>query len=103
MNPPTALSDFQQTALVLVPEFILLFTAMAIMTASAFISRPRRFWCAISCGAMVAALVALYNLRDTLTGTYSAVALNDDLSYYARLVRLLSGLVLLALAHREPV
>ena len=27
---------------------------------------------------------------------YSAVALNDDLSFYARLVLLLSGLVLLA-------
>ena len=44
------LSDFQQTALILIPEFILLFTAMGIMTASAFVSRPRRFWCAISAG-----------------------------------------------------
>jgi NADH-quinone oxidoreductase subunit N len=102
MNFPTALSDFQQTALILIPELILLFTAMGMMTGSAFINRPRRFWCAISCGAMVVALLALYNLRDTQTGVYSAVALNDDLSYYARLVLLLSGLVLLALAHREP-
>jgi NADH-quinone oxidoreductase subunit N len=29
--------------------------------------------------------------------------LNDDLSYYARIVLLLTGLILLALAHREPV
>ena len=102
MNPLSALSDFQQTALILIPEFILLFTATGIMTASVFISRPRRFWCAISAGATVLALVALYNLRDAQTGVYSAVALNDDLSFYARLVLLLFGLVLLALAHREP-
>ena len=102
MNLSTPLSDFQQTALVLIPEFILLFTAMAIMTASAFVSRPRRFWCAISAAATVVAIVALYNLRETQTGMYSAVALNDDLSFYARLVLLLTGLILLALAHREP-
>jgi NADH-quinone oxidoreductase subunit N len=102
MNPSSALSDFQQTALILIPEFILLFTAIGIMTASAFISRPRRFWCAISAGALLAALVALLNLGDTQTGMYAAVALNDDLSFNARLVLLLGALVLLALAHREP-
>jgi NADH-quinone oxidoreductase subunit N len=102
MNPSSALSDFHQTALILIPEFILCFTAMGIMTASAFISRPRRFWCAISAGALFAALVALFYLGDTQTGTYSAVALNDDFSYYARMVLLLIALVLLALAHREP-
>ena len=37
MNPTSALGDFQQTALILIPEFILLFVAMGIMTASAFI------------------------------------------------------------------
>ena len=44
MNPSTSLGDFQQTTLVLIPELILLFTAVGIMTGSAFISRPRRFW-----------------------------------------------------------
>jgi NADH-quinone oxidoreductase subunit N len=102
MNPPSALGDFQQAAVILVPEFILLFAAMAIMTASAFISRPRRFWCAISAGALVAALVALLSLQDRQTGMYSAVALNDDFSFFARLLLLLAAFVLLALAHREP-
>ena len=41
MNPSNALGDFQQTALILIPEFILLFTAVGIMTASAFVSRSR--------------------------------------------------------------
>ena len=44
MTPATSLDIFQQTALVLLPEFILLFAAMAIMTASAFVRRPRRYW-----------------------------------------------------------
>ena len=36
------------------------------------------------------------------TDLYAAVALNDDLSFYARLVLLFSGVIVLALAHREP-
>jgi NADH-quinone oxidoreductase subunit N len=102
MNLSSPLGDFQQTALVLVPELILLFTAMGITTASAFINRPRRLWCVISVGALLLALLALFNLSGRQTGVYSAVALNDDLSYYARGVLLLAGLVLVALAHREP-
>ncbi len=80
----------------------MLFTAMGMMTVSAFISAPRHFWSYLGGGAMGAALVALYVLRDHHTGVYSAVALNDDLSFYARLVLLLAGFVLLALAHHEP-
>jgi NADH-quinone oxidoreductase subunit N len=102
MNSSNALDDFRQTALILIPEFILLLTAVAIMTISAFVSRSRRFWCAISAGALVAAILALLNLSDRQTALYSAVALNDDLSFYARIVLLCTGLVLLALAHREP-
>jgi NADH-quinone oxidoreductase subunit N len=102
MNLANYLGDIEQTALVLVPELILLLAAMGIMTASAFISRPRRFWCAVSGGALLLALVALLSLSGTETGRYSAVALNDDLSYYARIWLLLTGLLLLALAHREP-
>ena len=33
---------------------------------------------------------------------YAAVALNDSLSFYGRLMVVLTGLVLLALAHDEP-
>ena len=103
MNPSSsALVDFEQTALILIPEFLLLFTAMGMMTASAFIKRPRHFWSYLSGTALGAALVALYVLRDHQTGIYSAVALNDDLSFYARLVLLLTGFVVLALAHHEP-
>jgi len=109
MNPPSSLATFEQTALVLIPEFILLATAMAMMTASAFIRRPRRAWCAASAFALLAALMALtitvpslLALRGQETDLYSAVALNDDLSFYARIVLVLTGLVVIALAHDEP-
>ena len=102
MNPAFSLSVVKQTALVLVPEFILLASALVIMTASAFINRPRRFWCAISGGALFLALLALLNLSRMQTDLYAAVALNDELSFYARLVLLFSGGIVLALAHREP-
>ena len=102
MNPHSALGVAQQTALILIPEIILLLTAMGMMTASAFLTRSRRVWCATSAVALVVALVVLISLGGTQTDLYSAVALNDDLSYYARLVLLVTGLVVLGLAHQEP-
>ena len=48
MNPSSELDAFRQTALILVPEFILLATAVVIMTASVFIRRPRGDWFTIS-------------------------------------------------------
>jgi NADH-quinone oxidoreductase subunit N len=102
MSPPSSLAAFQQTAIVLVPEFILLATAVVMMTASAFISWRRQAWCAVSAAALIAALLALFNLGGHETELYSAVALNDNLSFYGRIVLLLAGLVVIALAHDEP-
>jgi NADH-quinone oxidoreductase subunit N len=45
--------------------------------------------------------LALLNLSGRETELYSAVALNDNLSFYGRIVLLLSGLVVIALAHDE--
>ena len=59
MTPAISLDVFRQTALVLLPEFILLFAAMAIMTASAFVRRPRRYWWAIAASALLLAFLAL--------------------------------------------
>ena len=88
--------------MILVPELILLAAAIVMMTASAFVMRPRRFWSSISVAAVLAAIVALFWLGRTHTDLYAAVALNDNLSFYARLVLLVSGLILLGMAHREP-
>jgi NADH-quinone oxidoreductase subunit N len=102
MNPPSSPATFQQTAVILIPEFILLATAILMMTASAFIRWRRQGWCAVAAAALVAALLALLAVTGRETDLYSAVALNDHLSFYARIVLLLTGLVMIALAHHEP-
>ena len=102
MNSAYSLSVVEQTALVLVPELILLATAIVMMTASAFVVRSKRSWSSTSAGAILAAILALFCLGRMRTDLYAAVALNDDLSFYARAVLLFSGLILLGLAHLEP-
>jgi NADH-quinone oxidoreductase subunit N len=102
MNAQSAIEIVRGSALVLLPEMLLLFAAMAIMTASAFIKKPRRVWCASSAGALVLALLVLWTLKDSHTDPYSAVVVNDALSYNSRIVLLLLGLVLVSLAHEEP-
>ncbi len=102
MNPQSAIDIVRGSTLILLPELLLLLAAMAIMTASAFIKRPRRVWCACSAGALVLALLVLWTLKDSRTDPYSAVALNDALSYNSRIVLILMGLVLVSLAHAEP-
>jgi NADH-quinone oxidoreductase subunit N len=102
MNPAFSLTVVKQTALVLVPEITLLFCAIVMMVGSAFYRQPRRYWFACSQIANFLAIVLLLLGGRARTELYSAVALNDDLSFYARLVLLCSGAIVLALAHREP-
>jgi len=96
-----ALAGVKQTLWVLLPEFLLIATATAMMTAGAFVRLPRRAWSIASAVAFLAALVALVVMRHTTTDPYSAVALNDPLSGYARLILILTGLILLGLAHDQ--
>ena len=97
----------RQTLLVLLPEVLILLVATAMMTAGAFVRLPRRTWSLTAAGALVVALVALLVLwrREPsypgATYPYAAVALNDALAYAARLVFLLTGLILLGLAHDQ--
>jgi len=102
MNPQSAYEAVQQTLRILIPELIVLAAGVAMMTAAAFFRWPRRTWCAIGAGALTAALLALLVVSRLQTDMYASVALNDSLGFYGRLVVLLSGLVLLALAHDEP-
>ena len=102
MNPQIAYESVQQTLRILIPELIVLAAGVAMMTASPFFRWPRRTWCAIGAGALTAALLALLAVSGLQTDMYASVALNDSLGFYGRLVVLLSGLILLALAHDEP-
>ncbi len=97
-----AYESARQTALILLPEIILLLTGIGLMTASPFLRQPRRRWCRAAVWAMLAALVALLAVARQETDLYAAVALNDTLSFWARIVLLLTGLIVLGLAHDEP-
>ena len=102
MNPETALETVQQTLTILIPEIILLLAAIALMTASPFFRATCRTWGSLAAAALAASLLALLAVQGRQTGLYSAVALNDDLGFYGRLVVLLTGFIILALAHDEP-
>src|SRR3954453_587662 len=102
MNPEIALETVQQTLTILIPEIILLLAAIALMTASPFFRATCRTWGSLAAAAMAASLLALLAVQGRQTDLYSAVALNDDLGFYGRLVVLLTGFIILALAHDEP-
>jgi NADH-quinone oxidoreductase subunit N len=102
MNSEYALSVVKQTAIVLAPEIWLLACAIMMMAGSAFTRQARSYWFTCSQIANFLAIVLLLVGARARTDLYAAVALNDDLSFYARLVILCSGAIVLALAHREP-
>ncbi len=91
----------RQTLLILAPELLLLATATVMMTLGAFVRLPRRTWSIASAVALGVALVVLLLVRGEAYDPYAGVAVNDALSFYARLVFLLTGLILLAMAHDQ--
>lgn len=101
MLPPSSLEIAKQTLLILVPELILLLVATAMMTAGAFVKLPRRVWCGLAVGSMLAALFVLFGLRNQTIDLYSAIALNDAFSHQARIGLVLAGFLVLALAHDQ--
>jgi NADH-quinone oxidoreductase subunit N len=91
----------RQTLLILLPEFLILLSATVMMTAGVFVRWPRRHWCMAALGTLVAALVVFFAVGGRPVDMYSAVALNDAFSRWGRLVLLLTGLILLGLAHDQ--
>ncbi len=102
MTLQLAYQTVQQTLLILSPEILLLGIAIGMMTASPFFQASRRIWCALAAGGLVVSLVALLAVRGIQPDLYAASATNDALSFYARLFVLLTGLILVGLAHQEP-
>jgi NADH-quinone oxidoreductase subunit N len=100
MNP-SQYDVARQTFVVLLPEMILLLAATAMMTAGALVRVPRRNWCASSAVALGVALIALLDLSHISTDIYASVALNDAFSVFGRAIFLLTGLIVLALAHDQ--
>jgi len=98
----SAYDSVVRTMTILAPELILILSAIAMMTLSAFLHQPRRRWCRAAVWVLLAALLALFWVAHKETDLYASVALNDALSFRARLVLLLSGLIVMGLAHDEP-
>jgi NADH-quinone oxidoreductase subunit N len=101
MLSPNAYDVARQTLLILLPELLILAVATIMMTAGAFVRLPRKVWSATAALTLVAATCVLIALRHEQVDPYSAVALNDAFSFYSRLVFLLSGLILLGMAHDQ--
>ena len=97
----TAIENARQTLLILLPEILILFSATVMMTAGAFTKRPRRVWSLAAAGTLLAALVALVLLRNQVTDPYGAVAVNDAMAGYGRMIFILTGLILVGLAHDQ--
>ena len=98
---PNALESARQTLLVLLPEILILAVATTMVTAGAFLRAPRKVWSSISAATLVIALIALVALQGQATDPYTSVALNDALSITARLLFLVAGLILVAMAHDQ--
>ena len=97
----TAIENARQTLLILLPEILILLTATAMMTLGAFRKFPRHVWSLAAAATFVVALILLVVLRRQVTDPYGAVVLNDAMAGYGRMVFLLTGLILLGLAHNQ--
>ena len=102
MTPEMALQSVEQTLLILTPEILLLLAGIGMMTASPFVRLTCPTWCSIAAAALGVSLIGLLLTARLQTDMYAAVALNDSLGFYGRLMAVLTALVLLALAHEEP-
>src|SRR5262245_50263427 len=91
----------RQTLVILTPEFLLLLMSIAMMTAGPFIRRPRRVWSTIAAAALGAALLALLATARQTANPVAAVALHDAFSFSARLFLILTGFMLLGMAHDQ--
>ena len=97
----TAIENARQTLVILLPEILILLSATVMMTAGAFTKRPRHVWSIAAAGTLGLALLMLITLRDQVTDPFGAIAVNDALAGYGRMVLLLGGLVIVALAHNQ--
>jgi NADH-quinone oxidoreductase subunit N len=97
-----ALQSVEQTLLILMPEILLLLAGIGMMTASPFVRLTCRSWCTLAAAALCIALTGLLLTARLQTDMYASVALNDSLGFYGRLTAVLTGMILLALAHEEP-
>ncbi len=97
----TPFASAVQTLRILTPELILLAVATAMMTAGAFVRLPRRAWSILSAATLGLGIVALFLVRGETYDPYAGLVVNDALAFYSRLIFLLTGLIVLGMAHDQ--
>jgi NADH-quinone oxidoreductase subunit N len=85
----------------LAPEIVLMAVAVAIMTAGAFLSRPRKFWARFSAAALIGSLVAWGLTLSIVPDEIAAVFINDTFSVDVRFGLLVIGLIIIGLLHDQ--
>ncbi len=91
----------RQSVVILSPEVLLLLTATAMMTAGAFVRVSARTWFSVAIASVVLATGFLVAIGSQNTDVYASIALNDAFSYFGRMLLLLMGLVVIALAYNQ--
>ena len=97
----TSFDVASRTLSILSPEIFLIVFATIMITLGAFFSVKRQIWSTASAVALVTALFILCAMRQPTIDPYAFVALNDPLSLYARIAFLVTGLIVLGLAHDQ--
>jgi NADH-quinone oxidoreductase subunit N len=97
----TAIESARQTLLIILPELLILLSAIVMMTAGAFVKFPRHYWSIASAVTLVLAMFVLALLPRLDGDPYGSVALNDALTGYGGFLFLLTGLIVLAMAHDQ--
>ena len=97
----TSFEVASRTLMVLSPEIFLIVFATIMMTLGTSSPFPRKVWSGTSAIALVTAPIILCTMKQPTIDPYAFVALNDPLSFYARIAFLLTGLIILALAHDQ--
>ncbi len=101
MTSMTAYESAVATLKLLSPELVLVALATATMTLGPFVRLPRRTWALASALGLGLALIVLLAVRGQEYDPYQGVAVNDALAFYARLVFLLAGFLILGMAHDQ--
>ncbi len=101
----TPLAISQGSLLTILPELLILASALTMMTVGAFVPAPRRVWSGIAVVTLVVATILLGQgwpapgFWASQTDPYLAPVIADPLAMWGRLLAVLTGILVIAMAH----
>jgi NADH-quinone oxidoreductase subunit N len=101
MSGTSALGQSVLTLTALLPELILILVSIGMMTAGAFVKRPRRIWAGMATVALVVSLGLVVLIQPQGLSTYGAAVNLDALAIGMRILIILAGLMLIGMAHDQ--